>query len=157
MPFGANPELRVRVIALLGRNARGCIGPRVSSEPKGFEEKRHIVFSGQAVNHVAGPPIHRVPGGHQALVVLHEFPVSDDQFPVIPDLFYPVSKHGIGCRVVNSQEAPVFQNHPWAFGFITGRDGAGFPWPFNFHLGPDGDEIIQGQHGSGVGGSGRKS
>ena len=68
-----------------------------------------------------------------------------------------MAKNSVGRRLVNAQKPPVLQHHPRTLGLVAWRDGAGLARPFNFHLRPDGDEIIQRQHGGGVGGSSRQT
>ena len=144
MPFTADPKLRIGVLAFL-RGKTGCrLRPVFASKTKGIEEEGHVLLGGQTVDHITGPPVHRVPCGHQTLVVLHEFPVADHQFSVVPNLFDSVAERGVRCGVINAQESPVLQDHPRTLGFVARRDGARFSGTLNFHLRSNGDEIIQG-------------
>ena len=56
----------------------------------GGQKMSYIVLRHQVIEHVTGPPIHRVACGNQFLVVLHELSIPDDQLTVVPDLFEEV-------------------------------------------------------------------
>ena len=152
VPVATNPKLAPAVFSIGGRHPRHAFRPIASSLLKDVDKRVHVVLRHQTVQHVAGPPIHRVSSWHEPLVVLHELTVPDDQLAVVPYLLHLLTQGRIGAGLVHTKETTVLQHHPRPFSFVTGGDGAGFTGALDFHLRPDRDEIVQRQHGGGVGG-----
>ena len=127
-------------------NPRAALGPIAAVAVKNRYKRVNIIRVDKTFNQIAGPPIGTVPCWNQIFVVLHEFPIADYKFSVIPNLLDICTNAGETWSIIKTCETPILKNNPRAVCLIRWSDCTGFSRSLNFHLCPDGDEIIQRKH-----------